>query len=152
MSPMNNPFGSRATLNTGSGNATLFRLDQLEKEGLGTVSRFPFSVKVLLEGVLRNCDGKLATEEDVKALAGWQPKDPGDRELPFQPARVILQDFTGVPAVVDLAAMRSTVDRLGGDPSRINPAVPVDLSYRPLGSGGCVRHSSGPPQECGNRV
>ncbi len=127
MSAMNNPFGSRATLKTGSGNATLFRLDQVEKEGLGTVSRFPFSVKVLLEAVLRNCDGKLATEEDVKALAGWQPKDPGDRELPFQPARVILQDFTGVPAVVDLAAMRSTVDRLGGDPSRINPAVPVDL-------------------------
>ncbi len=127
MSPMNNPFGSRATLDTGSGNATIFRLDQLEKEGLGTISRFPFSVKVLLEAVLRNCDGKLATEEDVKALAGWQPKDPGDRELPFQPARVILQDFTGVPAVVDLAAMRSTVDRLGGDPSRINPAVPVDL-------------------------
>jgi aconitate hydratase len=124
---MNNPFGSRATLDTGSGKATLFRLDQLEKEGVGSVSRFPFSVKVLLEAVLRNCDGKLATEEDVRALAGWQPKDPGDRELPFQPARVILQDFTGVPAVVDLAAMRSTVDRLGGDPSRINPAVPVDL-------------------------
>ena len=107
MSPNNNPFGSRATLDTGSGPATLFRLDALEKEGLGKVSRFPFSVKVLLEAVLRNCDGELATEEDVSALSGWQPADPGDREIPFQPARVILQDFTGVPAVVDLAAMRS---------------------------------------------
>ncbi len=127
MSPKSNPFNSRATLDTGSGPVTLFRLDQIEKEGLGTVSRFPFSVKVLLESVLRICDGGLATEDDVTALAGWQAKDPGDRELPFQPARVILQDFTGVPAVVDLAAMRSAMKRLGGDPSRINPAVPVDL-------------------------
>jgi aconitate hydratase len=127
MSPKSNPFNTRATLDTGSGPVTLFRLDQIEKQGLGTVSRFPFSVKVLLEAVLRICDGGLATEEDVTALAGWRAKAPGDRELPFQPARVILQDFTGVPAVVDLAAMRSAMKRLGGDPSRINPAVPVDL-------------------------
>jgi aconitate hydratase len=84
-------------------------------------------VKVLLEAVLRHCDGKLVTEDDVSALAAWQAKDPGNREVPFQPARVILQDFTGVPAVVDLAAMRSAVKRLGGKPSKINPAVPVDL-------------------------
>jgi aconitate hydratase len=127
MNPKNNPFGSRAALDTGSGPATVFRLDALEKEGLGKVSRFPFSVKILLEAVLRNCDGELATEEDVSALSSWQPADPGDREIPFQPARVILQDFTGVPAVVDLAAMRAAMKRLGGDPSRINPAVPVDL-------------------------
>jgi aconitate hydratase len=127
MSPKSNPFNTRATLDTGSGPVTLFRLDQIENEGLGAVSRFPFSVKVLLEAVLRICAGGLATEDDVTALAGWRAEDPGDRELPFQPARVILQDFTGVPAVVDLAAMRSAMKRLGGDPSRINPAVPVDL-------------------------
>ena len=80
-----------------------------------------------MEAALRNCDGKLVTEDDVSAIAGWQARNPGDREVPFQPARVVLQDFTGVPAVVDLAAMRNAVKRLGGDPERINPAVPVDL-------------------------
>jgi len=122
-----NPFGARSTFDSGNGAATIFRLDALEKGGLGAISRFAFSVKVLLEAVLRNCDGRLVTEEDVSALAGWRARRPGDRELPFQPARVILQDFTGVPAVVDLAAMRSAVKRLGGNPERINPAVPVDL-------------------------
>jgi aconitate hydratase len=121
------PFGAQSTFDTGSGGATIFRLDRLEKAGLGAVSRLAFSVKILLEAALRNCDGKLVTEDDVSALAGWQAKKPGDREVPFQPARVILQDFTGVPAVVDLAAMRSALKRLGGDPERINPAVPVDL-------------------------
>src|SRR3990172_1817321 len=122
-----NPFGARSTFDSGNGAATIFRLDALEKGGLGAISRFAFSVKVLLEAVLRNCDGRLVTEEDVSALAGWRARRPGDRELPFQPARVILQDFTGVPAVVDLAALRSAVKRLGGNPERINPAVPVDL-------------------------
>ena len=120
-------FGARSSIDTGSRSATIYRLDQLEKAGLGAVSRLAFSVKILLEAVLRNCDGKLVTEEDVSALAGWQAKNPGDREIPFQPARVVLQDFTGVPSVVDLAAMRSAVNRLGGDPKRINPDVPVDL-------------------------
>jgi aconitate hydratase len=124
---MSNPFGTRRNLDLSEGAATYFGLGELEKAGLGTVSRFPFSVKVLLEAVLRNCDGKIITEDDVAALAGWEARDPGAREVPFKPARVILQDFTGVPAVVDLAAMRSAVERLGGDPSRINPAVPVDL-------------------------
>src|SRR3972149_4180751 len=122
-----NPFGARSTFDSGNGAATMFRLDALEKDGLGTISRFAFSVKVLLEAVLRNCDGRLVTEEDVSALAGWRARRPGDRELPFQPARVVLQAFTGVPAVVDLAALRSAVKRLGGNPERINPAVPVDL-------------------------
>jgi len=87
----------------------------------------PYSIKVLLEAVVRNCDGEIVTEDDIKTLAGWKASDPGNNEVPFLPARVILQDFTGVPAVVDLAAMRSTLERLGGDPERINPAVPVDL-------------------------
>ncbi len=125
--PKNNPFGARATLETRGGRATIFRLDALEKAGLGSISRLPFSIKVLLEAVLRNCDGELITQDDVKALAGWKAAKPAEREVPFRPARVILQDFTGVPAVVDLAAMRSAMKRLGGDPAKINPLVPVDL-------------------------
>src|SRR5208282_4774569 len=120
-------FEARATLETASGPATIYRLDSLEKSGHGTVSRLPFSIKVLLESLLRNCDGTLVTEEDVTALANWNAKSPAAREVPFKPARVILQDFTGVPAVVDLAAMRAAIKRLGGDATKINPLVPVDL-------------------------
>jgi aconitate hydratase len=121
------PFGARASFESGGGRATIFRLDRLEKAGLGTVSRLPFSLKVLLEAVLRHHDGDLVTEEDIAALAGWRAARPAEREVPFKPARVILQDFTGVPAVVDLASMRSAMKRLGGDPGKINPAIPVDL-------------------------
>jgi aconitate hydratase len=121
------PFGARAALNTGGGSAVIYRLASLEKRGLGGISRLPFSIKVLLESVLRNCDGALITEQDVAALAAWNAKSPAAREVPFKPARVILQDFTGVPAIVDLAAMRSAMQRLGGDPAKINPSVPVDL-------------------------
>lgn len=120
-------FGARAALETRSGRATIYRLDNLEKAGLGAVSRLPFSIKVLLESLLRNCDGVLVTEEDVKKLVGWNARNPAAHEVPFKPARVILQDFTGVPAVVDLAAMRSAMKHLGGDPGKINPLVPVDL-------------------------
>ena len=123
----NEPFGARATIEWSGGTGALYRLDRLEAEGLGSVSRLPFSIKVLLEALLRNCDGVLVTEEDVKALAAWKPDAASPREVPFKPARVILQDFTGVPAVVDLAAMRSAMQRLGGDPTKINPLVPVDL-------------------------
>ncbi|MGH9862657.1 MAG: aconitate hydratase AcnA [Candidatus Acidiferrales bacterium] len=121
------PFGTRAPLETAGGRATIYRLDRLEKAGLGAVSRLPFSIKVLLEALLRNFDNDLITEGDIAGLAAWNARQPADRELPFKPARVVLQDFTGVPAVVDLAAMRAAVKRLGGDASRINPAVPVDL-------------------------
>jgi aconitate hydratase len=121
------PFGVRASLETKSGRAAIYRLDGLEKSGLGNLSRLPFSIRVLLEAVLRNCDGTLVTEDDVRALAAWNAAAPAQREVPFKPARVILQDFTGVPAVVDLAALRSAMKRLGGDPSKINPLVPVDL-------------------------
>ncbi len=124
---MHNPLGTRTTLDTPDGTAHAYALESLEKAGLGSISRMPYSIKVLLEAVVRNCDGETVTEDDIKTLAGWQPSDPGNSEVPFLPARVILQDFTGVPAVVDLAAMRSTLERLGGDPERINPAVPVDL-------------------------
>jgi aconitate hydratase len=120
-------FGARATIETSQGRAVIYRLDRLEMSGHGAFSRLPFSIKVLLEALLRNCDRTLVTEEDVASLAKWNAKSPAAREVPFKPARVILQDFTGVPAVVDLAAMRAAIERLGGDPARINPLVPVDL-------------------------
>jgi aconitate hydratase len=121
-------FGARSTFATGQGTTRIHRLSALEKAGVAPgLGRLPFSIRVLLEAVLRNLDGELVTEEDVRNLAGWSAAAPKDVELPFMPARVILQDFTGVPAVVDLAAMRSAVQRLGGDPRRINPLVPVDL-------------------------
>jgi aconitate hydratase len=122
------PFGARARLAAREGTLTLYRLDALERLGVaGDLARLPFSIKVLLEALLRNLDGELVTEEDVRGLARWDAAAPRDAELPYLPARVILQDFTGVPAVVDLASMRAAVKRLGGDPKRINPLVPVDL-------------------------
>ena len=121
------PFGARETFETGSGQAGIYRLARLEDAGLASISALPFSIRVLLESVLRNCDGHEVTEEDVKNLAGFSAAAPAPVEVPFKPARVVLQDFTGVPAVVDLAAMRSALRRIGGDPKRVNPAIPVDL-------------------------
>src|SRR5205823_11042568 len=118
------PFHARDTFNTGSGTGGIYRLDRLEKQGLGAVSKLPFSIRVLLEAVLRNCDGYLVTEKDVNTLAAWKAAMPAKAEIPFKPARVVLQDFTGVPCVVDLAAMRSAMKRLGGDPTKINPLIP----------------------------
>ena len=123
----NDQFGARATLETQSGPVTLYRLDHLEQEGIGNISKLPFSIKVLLEAALRQCDGFEITADDVVGLANWNAAQVDRRELPFRPARVILQDFTGAPAVVDLAALRSAMSRLGGDPKRINPQIPVDL-------------------------
>ncbi len=120
-------LGARSTLETGSGPAVIYSLERLEKAGHGGLAHLPFSIKVLLESLLRNCDATLVTKDDVVALAEWNAKSPATREVPFKPARVILQDFTGVPAVVDLAAMRAAMQRLGGDPAKINPLVPVDL-------------------------
>ncbi len=124
---MHNAFGACDTLEAASGAFTIYRLDALEKAGLGSISHLPFSIKVLLEAALRNVDGFAITEEHVRTLAGWKPDTKSNLEIPFMPARVLMQDFTGVPAVVDLAALRSAIDRLGGDPNRINPHVPVDL-------------------------
>jgi aconitate hydratase len=122
-----NPFGARSTLKLSSGEAAVYRLDALSKAGLAGVERLPYSLKVLLESALRNLDGYVVTEEDVKRLATWNAPKPAEEEIPFLPARVVLQDFTGVPCVVDLAAMRSHLKRTGGDPRKINPQVPVDL-------------------------
>ena len=120
MSKLYDHFGARAPL-PGT-NYHYYRLDKL-----GDVGRLPFSIKVLLEALLRNCDGYEVMPEDVEKLAKWHAPSPAKDELPFKPGRVILQDFTGVPAVVDLAALRSAMARLGGDPKKINPQVPVDL-------------------------
>ena len=121
------PFGARDQFDTGNGNATLYRLSKLEEAGLGDISRLPFSIRVLLEAVLRNCDGFSVSEGDVRNLAAWNASSPAKQEVPFKPYRVVLQDFTGVPAVVDLAAMRSAMQRIGGDANKINPLIPVDL-------------------------
>lgn len=123
----NDAFGSRSTFESQGTRAVIYRLDQLEKDRVGAVSRLPFSIKILLESLLRNCDGDLVTEAQVKALAAWNGKNRSSEDVPFKPARVILQDFTGVPSIVDLAALRSAMKRAGGDPSKINPLVPVDL-------------------------
>jgi aconitate hydratase len=121
-------FAAKGTLETSQGPLAVFRLSALEKAGLAPgLARMPFSIRVLLESVLRNVDGELVTENDVRNLGAWHAPAPRDVELPYMPARVILQDFTGVPAVVDLASMRGAVKRLGKDPKSINPLVPVDL-------------------------
>ncbi len=124
---LNDPFHARDTFDTGNGSAGIYRLSRLEDAKLTTVSRLPYSIRILLEAVLRGCDGYAVREQDVKNLAGWNAAAPANIEVPFKPARVVLQDFTGVPCVVDLAAMRSAMRRLGGDPKKINPLVPVDL-------------------------
>ncbi len=121
------PFHSRSVLKTPHGAYTIFRLQALEEAGLTRLERLPFSIRILLESLLRQCHQGGITEQDVLNLAAWQPQATERPSLPFIPARVVMQDFTGVPALVDLAAMRSAVARLGGDPRRINPLVPVDL-------------------------
>ncbi len=122
-------FKARDVLKAGDRQYVIYRLDALEKAGLTQLSKLPFSIRIMLEAALRQCNDSEITQEDVKNIAAWTPAPPaaGRVGIPFLPARVVMQDFTGVPAVVDLAAMRSAVARLGGDPKRINPLVPVDL-------------------------
>ncbi|MFO2548810.1 aconitate hydratase AcnA [Alicyclobacillus cycloheptanicus] len=121
------PFGARDQLSVGGRKYTYFRLSALEEKGVGPVSKLPFSIKILLEAVLRQIDNKAIGVDHVRALANWNAAAPQKDDVPFKPARILLQDFTGVPAVVDLAALRSAMHRLGGDPKRINPLIPVDL-------------------------
>jgi aconitate hydratase len=120
-----NSFGARAGLDVGDRSLEVFRLDALAS--VGDVAGLPFSLKVLLENLLRNEDGSAVTAEDVEAFARWDPATAEDREIAFSPARVLMQDFTGVPAIVDLAAMRDAMGTLGGDPTRINPLAPAEL-------------------------
>src|SRR5437879_1991197 len=128
---MNQPhdlFGSLQKFDLGNGKqGAFYSLPALEKAGVGPISRLPVSIRLVLESVQRNCDGKKVTESNVKTLANWAPNARRTEEIPFIVARIVLQDFTGVPLVVDLAAMRSAVVRLGRDPKIIEPLVPVDL-------------------------
>ena len=123
---MTNSFGARTTLTVGAREYEIFRLDALAQRGVN-LARLPFSLKILLENLLRTENGRTVTADDVLALAAWQPQAEPDREVAFTPARVILQDFTGVPCVVDLAAMRDAMAAMGGDPALINPLQPVEL-------------------------
>jgi aconitate hydratase len=128
MSKAQNLFGTLQNFDLGNGQqGMLHALPQLEKAGVGAVSRLPVSIRLVLESVLRNCDGKRVLEENVRALANWKPAAPRTEEIPFVVARIVLQDFTGVPLLVDLAAMRSALARLGRNPKLIEPLVPVDL-------------------------
>jgi aconitate hydratase len=121
------PFQVKSTIKTAKGEHSYFSLPKLFEQGIGRGDKLPVSIRVLLENVLRNMDGKSMSEADVKNLANWDPTNYKPVEVNFLPARVVLQDFTGVPAVVDLAALRSAMQRMGGDPAKINPIVPVDL-------------------------
>ncbi|HEX4056332.1 MAG TPA: aconitate hydratase [Tepidisphaeraceae bacterium] len=122
-----NPFGAESKLSSLAGDLKIFRLNRLAELKLGDIDRLPFSIKVLLESCLRNTDNFQVSEDDVRRLAAWKASAVEAAEFPFKPARVILQDFTGVPCVVDLASMRAAMQRAGGSPQKINPLVPVDL-------------------------
>jgi aconitate hydratase len=125
--PSLDSFKAKRTLTVGDAQYDYYSLAAAEKNGLEGISRLPFSLKVLLENLLRCEDGRSVTADDIRAMAAWLATRSSDREIAFRPARVLMQDFTGVPAVVDLAAMRDAMVALGGDPARINPLVPVDL-------------------------
>ena len=120
-----NSFGAAAKLRVGTTEYDYFRLEQLAQQGIGNVGRLPFSIRILLENLLRNEDGKRVSPPDVVAVASGDGA--GVKEISFMPARVLLQDFTGVPCVVDLAAMRDALAAMGSDPSRANPLLPADL-------------------------
>jgi len=122
-----NSFNSRGQLDVGDATYEIFRLQALDDAGIGSLDRLPFSMKILLENLLRKEDNRFVQKDDIAAVASWDPKSKPDKEIAYSPARVLMQDFTGVPAVVDLAAMREAMKHLGGDPQKINPVVPADL-------------------------
>src|SRR5258708_5036866 len=119
-----NSFDAKAPLTVGGHTYDIFRLDALQSKY--DVARLPFSLKILLENLLRNEDGESIRAQDIEALARWNAKDEPSKEIAFTPARVVMQDFTGVPAIVDLAAMRDAMREMGGDPNKINPLVPAE--------------------------
>ncbi len=122
-----NTFGSRSKLTVAGSTYRIFQLEALEKTGLGDISRLPFSIRILLENLLRKEDGIHVVPSDIEALCSWTPIRETQTEIAFSPARVLMQDLTGVPALADLAAMRDAVTKLGGNPKVINPRIPVDL-------------------------
>src|ERR1700689_5210530 len=125
-----NLFNSLQKFDLGSGKqGGFYSLPALEKAGVGAISKLPVSIRIVLESILRNYDGKKVAESNVRELAGWQPKAPRTQEIPFVVARIVLQDFTGVPLLVDLAAMREAAVKLGKNPKIIEPLVPGDLRW-----------------------
>src|SRR6185312_8718764 len=124
--PHPDSFKSQSTLRSGSNSYRIFRLQALADAGV-KLTRLPFSLRILLENLLRHEDGRTVTADDIKFLANWDAKAEPSREIAYMPARVLMQDFTGVPAIVDLAAMRDAMRTLGGDPERINPLQPAEL-------------------------
>ncbi len=137
-----NSFGARATFKVGNKEYEIYRLDALDRHGIST-KHLPFSLRILLENLLRTEDGRNVTKEEIRALAAWNRNSKPEKEIAFTPSRVLLQDFTGVPAVVDLAAMRDAMKRLGGDPKLINPLQPAELVIetgdRSFGAGRRIR-------------
>ena len=134
--PSKNSFSSRATLRVGNDSFEIYRLDALASAGVGNVARLPFSLKVLLENLLRHEDDRFVHPDDIPALAGWDPSSAAEKEISFMPARVLLQDFTGVPAVVDLAAMRDAIRALGGDPEENQSPASRRTRHRPFRASG----------------
>src|SRR5438270_12717299 len=122
-----NSFGARDTRTVGNQGYEIHRLEALERRGIGHVGQLPFSIRILLENLLRQEDGRFVRPKDIETLAEWQPITSRRPEIAFMPARVLLQDFTGVPAVADLAAMRNAIAKMGGDPKKINPLLPAEL-------------------------
>ena len=145
------PFGARDTFDTGSGNAYLYRLDRLADRGFGNLDQLPFSIKVLLESVVRECDGRTVTEQDVERLATYDPKRPAREEIPFVPARVLLQDFTGVPACGGSrrSSFGSGAARRGH--RRHQPEGTRSSRDRSFHSGGSFRNARGAPTQLGHR-
>ena len=140
MSKAQDVFGTLRAFELGNGQqAALYALPQLEKAGVGAVSRLPVSIRLVLESVLRNCDGKRVPEQNVRALANWKPTAPRKEEIPFVVARIVLQDFTGVPLLVDLAAMRSAVAAAGQESEDDRAAGAGGPGGGPLGAGGFLR-------------
>src|SRR3954465_14482709 len=132
MNELNNLFNTLQKFDLGNGRqGSFYSLPALEKAGVGPISKLPVSIRLVLEAVLRNCDGKKVAEKNIKELAQWQAKAERTEEIPFVVARIVLQDFTGVPLLVDLAAMRSAAARLGKNPKIIEPLVPADLVVDP---------------------
>jgi aconitate hydratase len=121
-----NSFGTRDKLNVGAQVFEIQRLEKLEAQGLSHIEKLPFSLRILLENLLRFEDGRFVHADDIKSLAKWTPNGP-EKEIAFMPARILLQDFTGVPAIVDLATMREAMHKMGGNPKRINPLFPAEL-------------------------
>src|SRR6185437_1731792 len=121
-----NSFGSRSKLRVGNEDLEIYRLDAVEKIGC-TPHHLPYSLRILLQNLLRTENGRSVTADDIRFLAGWNPQAVPEKEIAFTPARVLMQDFTGVPAIVDLAAMRDAMKQMGGDPNLINPLQPAEL-------------------------